>query len=194
MTKNLKTSFVLYMIFYCVLIAWATLSMFFRGVGINFVALIVVLGLILSIKLTDEHVSNRTKELFWASVAFACIEFLLYFFIEFGIARGRFYNVLDILQHVFTGISLLVFAYVIFRYITEMKNVKITFVEIILGNEKPVKRIKTNKDLSNGSLEDKPNKVDVEKDEDFHKNSNYTNVQTNETVITSSEPETNDEM
>ena len=191
MTKNLKTSFILYIIFYCVLIAWATLSTFFRGVGINFVALIVVLGLLLSIKLTDSHVSNRTKEMFWASVAFVGIEFLFYFFIEFGIARGRFYTVLDILQHIFTGFALLAFAYVIFRYITEMKNVKITFVEILLGNEKPVKKVKSNKELSNGSLEDKPNKIDVSNDEDFHKNSNFTNVQTNEVPT---EPETKDEI
>lgn len=194
MTKNLKTSFILYMIFYCVIIAWATLAMFFGGVGVNFVALIVVLGLLLSIKLTDAHVSNRTKEMFWASVAFAAVEFLLYFFIEFGIARGKFFFVLDIFQHIFTGIALFVFAYIIFRYITEMKGVRITFVEIMLGNEKPVKKVKSNKELTNGSLEDKPNKP-VEQDPDFHQNSNFTNVQTSEPETTvQTEPETKDEM
>ena len=193
MTKNLKLSFVLYMVFYSVIIAWATLFNFFHGVGVNFVALIITLGVILSIKLTDEHTSNRTKEMFWASVAFAGLEFLLYFFIEFGIARGRFFLVLDVFQHIFTSFALLVLAYIIFRYITEIKNVKIGFVEIILGNEKPIKKVKTNKELSNGSLEDKPNKP-IENNVEEMQNTNFANTQTSEPTQANVQQEANDEL
>lgn len=194
MTKNLKLSFVLYMIFYSVIIAWATLTSFFRGVGINFIALVVVMALLLTIKLTDEFVSKRTKEIFWASVAFAGLEFIIYLVFEFTIARGNAITVFWVFQRIFTALALIAFGYVIFRFVTELKDVKIGFVEAMLGNGKPRKKKKSNKELSNGSLEDKPNKTVIEQnDSDFHSNSNYSNVQTNEakpeTVVQESKDE-----
>lgn len=180
MTKNLKLSFVLYMIFYSVILAWATLTSFFGGVGINFVALIVVLALLLTIKLTDEFVSKRTKEMFWASVVFAGLEFLIYLVFEFTIARGNAVKVFWIFQRIFTAFSILAFAYIVFRFITELKGVKIGFIETMLGNRNVSRKKKSNKELSNGSLEDKPNKPVEQNDPDFHSNSNYSNIQTNE--------------
>jgi hypothetical protein len=49
--------------------------------------------------------------------------------------------------------------YIAFRFITESKNVKIGFVETILGN-KQSKKEKKSKELSNGSLEEKPNNIE----------------------------------
>ena len=191
MTKNLKLSFILYIIFYSVIIAWATLSAFFHGVGINFVALIVILALLLTIKLTDEFASKRTKDMFWASVVFAGLEFLIYFIFEFGIGSIKVMNVFWVFQKIFTAFAILAFAYVIFRFITELKGVKFTFVEVVLGNEKITRKAKSNKELSNGSLEDKPNKPVEEVNADLHENSNYTNVQQTQTEI--AEQETKDE-
>ena len=38
-----------------------------------------------------------------------------------------------------------------------MKNKKIKFIEIILGNEKRPAKVKKTKEISNGCLEEKPN-------------------------------------
>ena len=90
MTKNLKLSFILYAIFYSVIIAWATLTRFFGGVGINFVALIVVLALLFAIKLTDDYSNKRTKEMFWTTVGFAAAEFLIYFVFVVFYLKSRY--------------------------------------------------------------------------------------------------------
>ena len=67
--------------------------------------------------------------------------------------------------------SLLAIGYVAFRYISEVKGKKYKFVEYLLGNYVPEKKakekkaklskaeIKKNKELENGTLEEKPNKV-----------------------------------
>lgn len=159
MSKNLKFSFLICFIISAIVIAWRTLASFFGGVGLNYVAILVGIAVLLFIILFDKYTFNRTRDLFTMCCIFAILETVIFFPCEFGACTDPdvavvFFN----FQNVFTLLGLLFFVYLVFRLITEIKNIRITFVEVLLGNEKPVKvkKEKKSKELSNGSLEEKP--------------------------------------
>ena len=160
MSKNLKVSFLLSFIISVITIAWHTLNKFFNGVGLNYVAILVCIAVMLFIILFDKHTYARIKDLFFVCCVFAFLETIVYFPCEFGGCQDAsvatvFFN----FQNVYAVLGLLFLAYIAFRFITESKNIRIGFVEAILGNEKPnkEKKEKKSKELSNGSLEEKPN-------------------------------------
>lgn len=166
MSKNLKFSFLICFIISAITIAWHTLSEFFYGTGLSYVAILVGVALFLFIILLDKYAFNRTRDLFTMCCVLAILESFVFFPCEFGACSDPdvaivFFN----LQNVFTVIGLLFFVYVVFRLITEAKNIRISFVETLLGNEKvvKVKKEKKSKELSNGSLEEKP--VNTESEE-----------------------------
>ncbi len=169
MSKNLKISFLLSFILSVVVIAWHTLSNFFGGVGLNYIAILVVVAMLLSIILFDKHTYGRIKDIFFICCVFAFLETIVYFPCEFGGCQDSsvatvFFN----FQNVYAFLGLLFLGYIAFRFITESKNVRIGFVEVILGNEKPKKdkKEKKSKEFSNGSLEEKPNtEIKTEEDE-----------------------------
>lgn len=159
MTKNLKISFLLSFILSVVVIAWHTLTNFFGGVGLNYIATIVVVGLLLSIILFDKHTYSRFKDIFFICCVFAFLETIVYFPYEFGGCQN--YEVATVFfnfQNVYSFLGILFLAYLGFRFVTESKNIRIRFVEILLGNEKTFKnkKEKKSKEFSNGSLEEKP--------------------------------------
>ena len=157
MSKNLKYAFILFSVFFGIVIAWNTLASFFNGVGVNFVALLVVLALIVMLFITDSFVAKRTRELLIACCTFAVLELFIYLIFEFGIGSIKTFHVFSIFQNVFSFVGILMGAYLAFRIICEVKGVKFGLIEILLGNEKRVRKEKKAKELSNGSLEDKPN-------------------------------------
>lgn len=157
MTKNLKLSFILYSVFFFIIIAWNTLSNMFRGVGISFVATIAILAILLVIYLTDESVTKRTRDLHFTSCIFAILQFITYFFINFGIGGTGVFKFFFVMQNIYAFFSILFFAYTTFRIILEQKNIKLAFVEFILGNTPKTSQKKKSKELINGSLEEKPN-------------------------------------
>lgn len=171
MSKNLKISFLLSFILSVVVIAWHTLANFFEGVGLNYVAILVVIAVLLFIILFDKHTYARVKDLFFICCVFAFLETIVYFPCEFGGCQNLsvatvFFN----FQNVYAVLGLLFLGYIAFRFITESKNIRISFVEVILGNEKlsKDKKEKKSKELSNGSLEEKPNaEVKENKDEEI---------------------------
>lgn len=159
MSKNLKFCFLLSFILSVIVIAWHTLSNFFGGVGLNFVAVLVCVALMLFIVLFDSYAFSRTKDLFVVSCAFAFLEAIVYFPCEFGACKDSsvatvFFN----FQNVYAVLGIIFLAYIAVRFITESKNIRLTFVEVLLGNEKvsKSKKEKKSKELSNGSLEEKP--------------------------------------
>ena len=167
MSKNLKVSFLLSFILSVVVISWHTLTNFFGGVGLNYVAVIVVVALLLSIVLFDKHAFSRVADIFFICCVFAILETIVYFPYEFGACSNAdvasvFFN----FQNVYAFLGILFLAYIAFRFVIESKNVRIGFVEFLLGNEKTIKtkKEKKSKELSNGSLEEKPvvSKVDEE--------------------------------
>lgn len=158
MNKNLKYTFILFIVLSVVVIAWNTLANFFGGVGLNFACLLVVLSLIIMLLFTDQYVKNRTKDMFWISVGFTALEFLNYFIFEFNIGSFDVWRAFVVIQNIYAIIGILFLAYIVFRLISEIKQVKFGIVEAMLGNGKSGKKIKKDKQVSNGSLEEKPNK------------------------------------
>lgn len=162
MSKNLKLSYILLFAFSAILIAWKTLSNFFNGVAINFVG---ILGLIFAITLicfSDKSIMKRILDLFILACVFGVLELIIYFAFEFGIDLD--YKTIEgfmVYQNIITFMGILFFAYISFRFISEYKNKKFHFIEIMLGNEKrtaKAKKVKATKEVSNGCLEEKPNK------------------------------------
>ena len=159
MTKNLKICFLLSFILSVVVIAWHTLTNFFGGVGINYVAILVVIAVMLSIILFDKHTFSRIGDIFFVCCIFAIFETIIYFPYEFGgCFNPKVASVFFNMQNVFTFFGILFLAYIAFRFITESKNIRMTFVEVLLRNEKlpKNKKEKKSKEFSNGSLEEKP--------------------------------------
>lgn len=165
MSKNLKWSYLLCFILSVVVIAWRTLSNFFGGVGINYITLLVIVAMLVSIVVFDKETFNRTKDLFIAACVFTGLETIIYFPFEFGgCVNYDVAKVFFIFQNVYACLGLLFLGWLAFRFITEVKNVKVGFVEAMLGNSNQAKgkKVKKAKELSNGSLEEKPNARETE--------------------------------
>ena len=165
MTKNLKICFLLSFILSVVIVAWHTLTNFFGGVGLNYVAILVTVAIMLSIILFDKHTFSRFGDIFFVCCIFAIFETIVYFPYEFGgCVNPKVATVFFNLQNVFTFFGILFLAYIAFRFVIESKNIRITFVEVLLRNEKlpKAKKEKKSKEFSNGSLEEKPISNDEE--------------------------------
>lgn len=155
MTKNLKTTFILSLIISGVVIAWRSLMGFMgAGVGLNFVAMLVLTSILLLIILTDTYTKSRFFDIFILCCVFTGLEFLVYFIFEFNIGSVGVKNVFYVFQNIYSILGIFFFAYIVFRFIIEVKQIRLSFVENILGNTKKVKK---SKELENGSLSQKPN-------------------------------------
>ena len=156
MYKNLKWSYIVCFILSVVVIAWRTLANFFGGVGINFIALLVVVAVLLTIFIFDKETRSRMRDLFIICCAFAVLESVVYFPVEFGACANLdvavvFFN----FQNVYSFLGILFLAYLAFRFILESQNIRLTFIEVLLGNKKFSKD--KNKIRSNNGLSEKPN-------------------------------------
>ncbi len=164
MTKNLKKSYLLSVIFSCIMIAWRTLANFFGGSGINFVSLIIIIGMLAFFMIKEKYVWKRIKDIYVLICVFSLMEFLIYIIndlvieVNFDVIKGfmQFQTFLSVM-------GLLFLAYIFFRFIMEEKGVKLSFIERILGN-KVQKKVKTNKELANGTLEEKPNHTEAKEE------------------------------
>lgn len=167
MSKDLKLSYILFFIFTAVLIAWRTLMSFFSGVGINFVALVGLAFAILLLCFNNKKLFSRIRDLFFIACGFCVLEIIIYFAFEFGTNTFNKLEGFLVLQNIITVLGMLFFIYLSFRFVTEMKNIRIKFIEIILGNEKRTTKIKKAKEISNGCLEEKPNKQNFSQDDEI---------------------------
>ena len=171
MSKNLKLSYILFFVFSGILIAFKTLSSFFCGVAINFVALLGIVFVVALLAFQNKDLMKRIKDLFIVACVFCLLELVIYFACEFG--YGERLEGFSIYQNILSFLGILFLVYTCFRFITEQLNKKIKFIEIMLGNEKRSVKAKKAKEISNGSLEEKPN----------HKNSETTSNTDDESVI-----------
>lgn len=169
MSKNLKISYILCFAFAGILIAWQTLTSFFSGTAINFVALLGLTFALFLILFSDKEVFKRIKDLFFIACGFCVLELVVYLAFEFGWSTFNVLKGFIIYQNIITFIGILYFAYICFRFVCDFKNIKIKFIEIMLRNEKrsiKAKKVKETKEVSNGCLEQKPNKVQSEANEE----------------------------
>ena len=157
MNKNLKLSFILLVIASVVIVAWRTLHSFFGGVGLNFVSLLIIVAILLGLIVSDKYVYNRIKDMFYFACGLTFLELIVYFAFEFAIKSTSHFAGFLGFQNFLSVLGILFLCYTMFRFITEYKEVKIGFVEFILGNGKTHKQQKKAKELTNGTLEEKPN-------------------------------------
>ena len=155
MNKSLKISYILFFVFSAILIAFRTLASFLGGVGLNFVAMIALVLVVLTFSIKNKFIMKRVKDLFFISCVFCILELVVYFACEFGYGE----NLLgfDIYQNIISFLGLLFIVYIYFRFSSEVANKRYKFIEILLGNEKRSVKEKKTKEISNGSLEEKPN-------------------------------------
>lgn len=186
MSKNLKLSYVLLLVFTAIIVSFRTLLNFFGGVGLSFVALFTILTILLYLLLTDEYVKNRIKDMFIIVCVFVFFEFMIYIVFEFGVSNVSVIRAFLIMQNVLTALGLIFLCYVFMRMFLDLKGVKLSFIEIMLGNEKRNKTPKKAKELTNGSLEEKPNKKgqSEENNNSINSNKNNTESENNETIET----------
>ncbi len=159
MSKNLKLSFILLLVFNAICIAWITLLTFFSGAGISFVAIMTIVGILSYIIVIDKDTRSRILDVFVLACLFLILEFVVFCAFEFGWYTTSSLSKFLTYQHVISILSIFYLAYVLFRFFSELSNKKFKFIEIILGNEKIKRKAKANKELTNGSLEEKPNHV-----------------------------------
>lgn len=155
MSKSLKTSYILMLIFAAVVVAFKSLSVVLFFAGLTFVALLGLLYVVMMIFLKDKEVFNRIKDCFFASCGILLLESIVYFACEFG--NGEYLKGFQVYQNIISIFGLLLLCYVGFRCTMDYLNKKISFVEFILGNKKKAPKIKKTKEISNGCLEEKPN-------------------------------------
>ena len=157
MSKNLKLSFILYFVLTAIIVAWNTLYAYFNGVAINFVGVVGLTFVLLLLIFMDKDLIKRTKDLFIIACIFCFLEFFVYFIFEFNIGNfDTFENTIGY-QSVLSLLGFIYFVYTAFRFVLELKNIRIKFIEVMLGNEKFSTKPKKAKEVTNGSLEEKPN-------------------------------------
>lgn len=179
MSKNLKLSYVLVFATIAISLAWNTLLNFFNGVGVSFVVYLGIVLALLIVVLTDKSTRKRMMDLFVVAAVFLVLESIIYFVLEFRATNLQMLsleleygqpNVLKgmiIYQNVIACLAMLFLGYTIFRLVCEINGKKVAFVEALLGG-KPAKKERQSKELSNGSLDDKPKKNEIETlDEDL---------------------------
>lgn len=162
MNKNIKLSFILLAVISAIVIAFRNLLSFFNGAAIGFIAMCVLIVLLLVILFSDKIAFNRCKDLFFIACGFTVLESIMYFAIDFNIGSFNSLNGFLVYQNILSILGFIYFAYIAFRFILEYKNIKLSFIEFILGNQKFNKKAKKAKEISNGTLEEKPNKVEVD--------------------------------
>ena len=186
MDKNVKLFYLLTFVMTVVVVAWNTLTNFFGGTGINFVAMLVMLAILISMVVSNKELLKKVKDLFIVDCALTALETIVFIPNEFGGCKN--YNVAVVFfnfQNVFTFLGLIFLCWLLFRFLTDYKNVKIHFVEVMLGNEKRTKKPKKEKqakEVSNGSLSKKPNSIEAEEDVQDAENEESTEVDESEEV------------
>ena len=185
MIRNLKLTYILLAVFTSITMAFKTLTNFFGGVGLNFVAMLAIAFVIMLLALKDSHVAKNCWDMYILSGILLILEFVMYFACEYG--NGLFIKGFWIYQNVIAFLGFLVLAYICFRFTLEFLNKKLRFIEIMLGNEKRVKKEKKAKEITNGSLLEKPNHKEEAKE---NKETTVGNTTENETQ---DEPTSNEE-
>ena len=166
MSKNLKTTYILFFTFTAIILAWNTLTNFFSGVAINYIAMVGLMFSILLIMLKDNAVWKRVKDLYIAACVFCTMELIVYFAFELGWCSLNAIQGFLVYQSIITIIGIIYCAYLSIRFAFELTNKKIGFIEAMLGNKTSTPKAKRTKEVSNGCLEEKPNNKPAEEVEE----------------------------
>ena len=129
--------------------------------GINFVAMLAITLTLMAVVIVDKTTRKRMIDLFIICALFVVMESIIYFALEFGSPTLDLYEGMHVYQNVIASLGFVFLAYTIFRLICEVNGTKIAFIEAMLGN-KISQKPRQPKELTNGSLENKPKDADLE--------------------------------
>lgn len=171
MEKNNFNKAYMYIIgIFAIGVAISNIISFFGGVGFAFIGASVLLFLAISNILKSED-KKRFGDIFVLIILEFMLFIVLFFAYDFNL-NGLTNKFPLVMRNICAIYSILAIAYVLFRYISEIKGVKYKFVEYMLGNytpqpkEKKVKpskeQAKKNKELENGTLAPKPSSIKAE--------------------------------
>ena len=156
MDKNLKIIYILFLIFSGILVAFNTLTTFFGGVGINFVALITIV-FTTTMLASKKHCVKKFLDLIIIACLFCLFESVIYF--AFELFSFKHVN-LRTYQNIVSIVGLLFFIYSSLRFFLDYTNKKILKFNANHKSKHP--KEKKAKELINGCLEDKPNNKPVD--------------------------------
>lgn len=168
--NNFNKAYIYIIAIFAIGVAISNIISFFSGVGFAFIGASLFLILAIINILKDEEHKKRFGDLF----ILIAIEFLMFIilFFAYDFNLNGITNKFPLLMRNICAIySLLALGYVIFRYISEIKDKRYKFVEYLLGNYVPEAKAKNgkkaskeeakkNKELENGTLEPKPSSVE----------------------------------
>ncbi|MBQ7881052.1 MAG: hypothetical protein IJ358_04350 [Clostridia bacterium] len=167
--NNFNKAYVFIVGIFAIGIAISNIISFFNGVGFALVGASLLLILAITNILKDENNKKRFGDIFILITIELLLLIVLFFAYDFNL-NGITNKFPLVLRNICSIYSILAVAYVLFRYISEVKGKKYNFVEYMLGNYTPTPKekkakpskaeIKKNKELENGTLEPKPSSVE----------------------------------
>ena len=167
--NNLHKAYIYIIAIFAIGVAMSNIISFFNGVGFAFIGASVLLVLATMSILKDETNKKRFGDILVLIILEFLMFIVLFFAYDFNL-NGITSKFPMIMRNICAIYSLFAIAYVLFRYISEIKGVKYVFVEYMLGNytpqpkEKKAKKskaeIKRNKELENGTLAPKPSSIE----------------------------------
>ena len=155
MDKKFKLVGLLSLVLAGLAIAWNTLARFFSGAGVNFVAVLAIFATIFMLVIEDKDLYYRTRDLFYVDLGIASFELLVFAMVEYFGRFGKVFSVFTIIQKVFSVFAILYFAYVVLKLLFVAQD-RLGGVFYCLFHSNKPKKPKKAKELSNGSLSDKP--------------------------------------
>ncbi len=172
MEKNNFNKAYLYIIsIFAIGLAISNIMSFFNGVGFALLGSLILAVLAITNILRDDKNKKRFTDILVLLAVEFILMFILFFAYDFAIyyIRSKFPFVMRNICAVF---SLICIAYIVFRYICEIKGKKFTFIEVVLGNyerkphdqrsrrsKKNKAEVRKNRELENGTFEPKPSSV-----------------------------------
>ena len=162
MDKNLKLSYICLTVLTSAMVAWLTLTNYFGGAGVTFVAIAISFIVLSVLYICEVSVRARIKYSYFIALFLVAVETILFFALEFGVDNEVAFKILIAIQKVVIILAVMFLVYVVIRFVCDAKGYKIGFIEQTLGGGKPAKKEKRAKELTNGTLEDKPNNLNRE--------------------------------
>jgi len=169
--SNFNKAYMSIMGIFAIGIAISNIMSFFNGVGFALVGAGLLFSVALLNILKDEENKKRFGDIFTLITIELLLLIVIFFAYDFNLNGITKFPL--IMRNICAIYSIFAEAYIIFRYISEIKGYRYQFVEYMLGNyipepkekkekkQKPSKEeIKKNKELENGTLAPKPSTVE----------------------------------
>lgn len=168
--KKINLSLLFSLIIFAIGIAITSISNFFGGFGIPFVAFLVLTSLVFVNGFLNKENRRRLYDIFVFIVIFAIFMSIIFCSVEWAKTyTAELVDFVHVISNFLSVISLVFFIYTLVRYLAELNGTKLVVFEVILGFKKIERKprekkekvqkqkvSKSFKEVQNGDLEEKP--------------------------------------